>query len=982
MEEDSFSIKELYTITDNKLISAALGPCCLVVGDERGKLISFDYEISNNNTSNFKLCETFAIPKGKPEKIIISPSLNIAYVLVNGEVHVFSLPKLQKLFELKHKETIIAILIDSSNKIEAHNLMVITKKKRIRIFNFEPSTNTLNERQSDKVVSIDCIPEHYQWYDNTLCYSYKNKLYWYNSTTNTNEYRELDGIKGIQYCNQLMVYTDNALILGMNSCDEYLKVSIKDKPIDFCEIKGYLIGIHNIDSDSSITVYSHGGGVQNYNINQSLTLTQGEKCKFIICNTNQIMCINTQGTNYNIVELVEKDIEVVLNELLHKEKYNEALNKINNCFVTASEDKINLIHKFYLDVSWCALNKGNFKIAGELAQITNSNPLEYIYIFADLLYIKTSKDALNSSKEMHSMISQITSLRRELLNDAYEFLLSYLKNKRSSLLSKYDYKKDANKDLSFHSSEHSKLKIDVSKDTIKLIEMLNVINTTIIKLMIILQVEDPTEMALIFEHPSCSVQGNFDLERDGFYFSTKDNAWATADVALKYKESNHYHLALAYFYEKKNYVEKALSEWKELITKHIHALDSIIVIEGKERIRRIFKRLYCIENEKSQNLFMNYIKWIIDIFPEYSFKNVIEASTTKMPSGQMFFSINLFEDKILANKEKEKPELNLREMFLEFYNKYSPNEHYQTKLLELYIDKLFSMFDSKMEQNKVQSQFNNDARKYYALFMEVLKLKDACYKKKYILEKIRNSWLKQAEIYLLSELHSYNEVLDMFIEQIEIKKKKIDESEQQQQQQQQSVTVEDTSNISSNSKIRNVELFKPIEMFCNINIKNKKDLFTDLFLKILQKYKDTNNNYKQLYKDELLNLLTKHGSIEKIDFLKVLENIPDDFNTCDKDFHSYLTKSIQDYIQLANTIKFENEISEMALLYKEKELYETKDKGVIIDTNTVCDLCKKKIGSNIFVFYPNMRIYHSNCVNNYNICPVTGIDFNKRNYII
>jgi hypothetical protein len=337
----------------------------------------------------------------------------------------------------------------------------------------------------------------------------------------------------------------------------------------------------------------------------------------------------------------------------------------------------------------------------------------------------------------------------------------------------------------------------------------------------------------------------------------------------------------------------------------------------------------------------------------------------------------LFEDKILANKEKEKPELNLREMFLEFYNKYSPNEHYQTKLLELYIDKLFSMFDSKMEQNKVQSQFNNDARKYYALFMEVLKLKDACYKKKYILEKIRNSWLKQAEIYLLSELHSYNEVLDMFIEQIEIKKRKIDESEQQQQQQ--SVTVEDTS---SNSKIRNVELFKPIEMFCNANMKNKKDLFTDLFLKILQKYKDPNNNYKQLYKDELLNLLTKHGSIEKIDFLKVLENIPDDFNTCDKDFHSYLTKSIQDYIQLANTIKFENEISEMALLYKEKELYETKDKGVIIDTNTVCDLCKKKIGSNIFVFYPNMRIYHSNCVNNYNICPVTGIDFNKRNYII
>ena len=976
MEEDSFSIKELYTITESKLISAALGPCCLVVGDERGKLISFDYEISNNNTSNFKPCETFAIPKGKPEKIIISPSLNIAYVLINGEVHVFSLPKLQKLYELKHKETIIGIVIDSSNKIEAHNLMVITKKKRIRIFNFEPSTNTLDEIQSDKVVSIDCIPDHYQWYDNTLCYSYKNKVYWYNLTTNTNESRELEGIKGIQYCNQLLIFTDNVLMLSMNSVDEYLKVNIKDKPIDFCEIKGYLIGIHNIDNEG-IHIYSHGGGVQNYNINQSLTLTQNERCKFIICNTNQIMCINTQGTNYKIIELVEKDIEEVLNKLLHKEKYNEALNKINNCFVTASEDKINLIHKFYLDVSWCALNKGNFKIAGELAQITNSNPLEYIYIFSDLLYIKTSKEALNNSKEMHSVISQITSLRRERLESAYDFLLSYLKNKRASLLSKYDYKKDANKDLSFHSSEYSKLKIDVSKDTIKVIEMLNLINTTIIKLMIILQIEDPTEMALIFEHASCSVHGNFDLERDGFYFTTKENAWTSADITINYKDSNHYHLALAYFYEKKNYVEKALLKWKELITKHIRALDSIIVIEGKERIRRIFKRLYHIE--KSQNLFMNYIKWIIDIFPEFSFKNVIEASTTKTPSGQFFCSINLFEDKILANKEKEKPELNLREMFLEFYNKHSPNEQYQTMLLELYIEKLFSKFNSTMEQNVVQSQFDDVARKYYKLFMEVLKKKDACYKKKYILEKIKNSWLKQAEIYLLSELQYYNEVLDSFIEQIEIKKRKIDESEQQQQQS----NADANANVNVvDSKTRNIELFKPIEAFCNANMKNKKDLFTDLFLKILQKYKDTNDNYKQLYKDELLNLLTRHGSIEKIDFLKVLENIPDDFNTCDKDFHSYLTKSIQDYIQLANTIKFENEMAEMALLYKEKELNETKDKGVIIDTNTECDLCKKKIGSNIFVFYPNMRIYHSNCVNNYNICPVTGIDFNKRNYII
>ena len=73
--------------------------------------------------------------------------------------------------------------------------------------------------------------------------------------------------------------------------------------------------------------------------------------------------------------------------------------------------------------------------------------------------------------------------------------------------------------------------------------------------------------------------------------------------------------------------------------------------------------------------------------------------------------------------------------------------------------------------------------------------------------------------------------------------------------------------------------------------------------------------------------------------------------------------------------------SEVGLIYKEIESYEFKKKNVITDSDKSCDLCKKKIGSTIFVVYPNLKVYHSKCAPNPNIDPVTGVDFSKKKYV-
>ena len=60
--------------------------------------------------------------------------------------------------------------------------------------------------------------------------------------------------------------------------------------------------------------------------------------------------------------------------------------------------------------------------------------------------------------------------------------------------------------------------------------------------------------------------------------------------------------------------------------------------------------------------------------------------------------------------------------------------------------------------------------------------------------------------------------------------------------------------------------------------------------------------------------------------------------------------------------------------YKLKTLYELKNNNVQIESYSICNYCKKKIGGNIFVIYPNKHIYHENCAQNQNIESI------KKNY--
>ena len=129
------------------------------------------------------------------------------------------------------------------------------------------------------------------------------------------------------------------------------------------------------------------------------------------------------------------------------------------------------------------------------------------------------------------------------------------------------------------------------------------------------------------------------------------------------------------------------------------------------------------------------------------------------------------------------------------------------------------------------------------------------------------------------------------------------------------------------------------------------------------------------FQKEMLSILNNYGDI--IDPFIILNQIPPNWFISEESLYSYLTQCIKNNSHVSNKYKIDRSLSEMALIYKEKELSDIKDSFISINNETQCELCKKRIGNTMFAVYPNNKIYHHKCAPNLNICPTTRTDFSK-----
>ena len=978
-KQDKFFTKVKLDSKDTKITAVNIIGTNLITGDANGNITT--YEITDKRKLNQVAQKTL---KGKIEKILIPPERKIAFILSGGEVFFFNLPSLSYSKSLIKDKNASDIFINTDDPNCDNMLLVVNKKKKIKLYDFEysPGNPILNEIKNKDTISLEDIPVCALWtVNNNFIYSIGSKTQWLDLNKGTSIGVDLEKIVQIIGLGDKIAVSNTEMTLFMKDGGAYQFnpiTHLSHGGVDFqgyAEFKNHLIALYK----NSLHIYKKAA--QSYDFVESLDFGMDGNGKFLVTSKYKVIVCTETGNKFNILDFQERPYEEQIKVLIDQKLYNNGLEKLIENVPEEAEDRPTKLENFFLDCAWGCIEGSNkdFNNSIKYISLTNFNPFEFIYMFYDSLSVNIIHGDKRQEIIDHRKENQLLGLNAQVEEEkkAYSFLNKILIMKRNYILGKYknssaEHESDT---ITFMSSSRGKINLSDSTKEVTVKETFNAINSALIKSLIKLN-KDPREIESVLDNESIDFSIFQDFENDQFFLDEKN------------KNLDDTKFTLAYINEKKGKFEKALQVWENFgISKSPNDKFAII---GRERTKKIF---YKFKENKSTNrnekeeLLRKYIKWLLIKYPNEAFEVIIK---TELISNKVFM------EEIIPDVEQESGSTEtgiLKEKFLEYCNENQQSENYQTQLLQLYADKLFSITGRDENPGK----FDEKTKKYHDTFMKIIQNPKSVYNKRAILEYIEKSWLKEPRKYLYSQLKEHDKALNELFKEA-----------------------------------RSTLNFEELEKYCEQNTESKPDIFQNFYkllsdvvnndcqsnidkdleeiIKITQKLDDTKPEYKYLtetekkeyqekieehkkeiekleslkkpYEQEMLKILKKFGTIKNIDPIFALNFANEHWNICESnEFFSYLMNIVREYTVEGNKYKIGRNLSEMGLVYKEKEAYEFKKKYVTIDSEKTCDFCKKKIGNTIFVVYPNLRVYHSKCAVNHSIDPMTGVDFSKKKYV-
>ena len=950
----------------------------IIIGDSNGNVRV--YKKDNSKITEF---QSFQL-KSKIEKLIVIPEENILYILSGGNLLFY---ELQTFHDRKLKDSDkeskdfkdIAKIYQNKNPKNKNDLMLISKKKKILFFYYQTEMQRLlNNDYKDKegkqfIINLEEIPEKLVWNGNNICYYIKG------GKVNFISIKTENGVT-TTYESQIELPTENIIFIQSSwcvlaeSCGLFFDVNgqgLSKNAIVFdpnekvinLEVFNDLHIIALYSKNICIYDYNDGQCVQKLNIDNNFidfkqkTLIKGNERYFVISNNKK----DEKAKDFicKLWEIKEVTFEKQIKLSIKSNQIEKALGILNNK-LDYNMAKFNFLESFYCDCAWNSINKKSiegYEEAEKYFGLCNFNPFELIYHFIKLLKIKAIHVGFEDENQLKTDINncQIFSGDNNLDNktkSALRMLINVLQTKKLYILTKnklinIQNEKEKNILVSFEAAKNNPLKFDSSQNCqinlknvepqdIKLFETLKIINEALVKSMILLDLDISLIEEVIEED---KYKTDFSEE-----FLSKINTF----------KSN---MALAHIYKKKKKYFEAL----KLLEPYLDNTEN--EVESKYALKLLKKILISFGKNKDY----------IEIFKQ-GLKILLKAHYTDAFDALLCHELISVEN-FLENILNEDPSnLNKREIFLKIlcddkkYENYS-NEKYQTLYLELLINKLFSeLKKDSIPENKQNEKFPKE----YQDLKELLKKYDK-YNKSQLLEKIKDSWMYDIEIYLLSQLQKNDEAIKKLI-----------------------------NLVKSNHKE-----FKDIREFCKNNYNNDIDIFKKYFKNLREKYDDKSYEGMKLnFKKEMLQLIDlfisgelldqevqkNKNKLELLNLLnpkEILTLIPNDWKLNEsldgkeknKTIYNLMHFYLKEYAIINNNYKRLENLAKMDLTYKQKKLYEIRDKHVALDINSSCFLCGKKITNNTqFLIYPNGHIYHSRCSPDLNLEIKTGKNFKNFDY--
>ena len=164
-EHKFFNILKITDSKDVKISSINTYKKNIIVGDTNGGIRT--YEITAKN----KLIQLGEIiTKNKIDQILTLQNLNICIILSSGELFSANLHSLNNKTQLL-KSGVEKIFINIYNKEYQNQIIVITKKKKLKIYEIDSSQNQISLIETkNKEINIEEIPICGEWVDNNLIY--------------------------------------------------------------------------------------------------------------------------------------------------------------------------------------------------------------------------------------------------------------------------------------------------------------------------------------------------------------------------------------------------------------------------------------------------------------------------------------------------------------------------------------------------------------------------------------------------------------------------------------------------------------------------------------------------------------------------------------------------------------------------------------------------------------------------------------------
>ena len=932
---------------------------------------------------NSKLEETNHIElKSKIDKLVVVAELDILYVLSGGNLYLYNLPSFNDKTpkdsdkESKDLKDIVKI-IENQDPKNKQDLMIITKKKKIIFFSYITEMQRLLYKEyfdKDKkqlVITLDEMPEKIIWHGDNICYYTKSgKIAFIKIKTDKGITSTIQSFQELPCDN--IAYIQSSWMAISAGCGLYFDTdgqSMTKNMVPFEQEPLLDVGIFNDVHivalyGKRIGIYDSNDGlcVQNLKCNETSSdftnrfLSKGKNKIFVI--TSNKKDEKSKDFSFNLWELREFSFEKQIKQLLKLNQIEKAFSLLNSK-LEYNMEKFNFLESFYLDCAWnCIKNKKKeeYEKATSYFNLCNFNPFELIYHFIKILKIKPMHVGFEDESKLQPDIvnCQIGSGDGELTDEvksALQMLINVLKTKKTYILKTnklilavpekgkklVTFDSEKNNVLVFESSQNSPINLkEVQPKDIKLFQAIQIINEALVKSMILLKY-DISQIEEIIEED----QYNTDFSEE---FLSKINDFTS-------------NMVLAFIYKK----QKKYSEAIKLLQPYIDNTEQ--EEQNKQAIKLLQKILNSFgKNKDYKEVFEEGLKTLLKNNHIYAFEVLLNHE---------LISIDSFLENILPD---EPSNINKREIFLQMlcddkkYINYS-NEKYQTLYLELLINKLFSeLKKEEIPPNKEGEKFPSGYQNLKDLFKKYDK-----YNRTQLLEKVKNTWMYDIEIYLLSQIQKNDEAIKKLIDL-----------------------------VKSNNKN-----FEDIRLFCKINYNADMDVFKKYFKNLREKYDDkAYEEMKPKLKKEMLKLIDLFISGElldeevkknknKLELLNMLnpkeiltlipsewklnESLDDKENS--KTIYNLMHFYLKEYAIINNNYKRLENLAKMDLTYKQMKLYELRDKHISLDINSTCCLCGKKVTNNTqFLVYPNGHIYHSRCSPDLHLEIKTGKNFQNFDY--